>query len=579
MRKARCLRGFEAAGDAKAPAKAKVSHAPGGPGTKSNRVGPFGPGWIETADRNSILEALEESRTQLGDAESRFQILAQAIPVICWSADASGWIDWYNERWYEYTGQTADEAAGWGWQAAHHPDDFLEVMRRWPHSIATGVPFEMEFRLRRYDGVYHWFLTRAEPLRDERGVVVRWYGSNVDVDAQKRAHEQTKRVAERLQEVFLPAQLPNRPDVHFDAVYLPAESESLVGGDWYDVFDLPSGGIGFSIGDVAGHGLAASMLVGRLRQAIYTLALLFDDPARVLNETNRVLQQQDPGTMVTALMGFIDPARSQISYANAGHPPMLLARSAHEPATVLATGDLPLGVVDDLTVVTHSVSIPPTAVVAIYTDGMVEFARDLMTAESRLQTAIALLVGDTTLSHPATTIKEIVFENNVPRDDAALLLMQFSRERAQIVPSPVAPLERTWRFHSSHAFTASKIRTQIVEYFRESALDPRELDDAEIVVGEIVANAVYYAQGLIELSIDWGEEKPVLKVVDVGSGIQSADFRLPNNPMQESGRGLFLVRSFADEVRVEKLPDGGSCLCVVLPVRRRVREPYAGSPA
>ncbi|MGH7330758.1 MAG: PAS domain-containing protein, partial [Polyangiaceae bacterium] len=96
----------------------------------------------EDADRKSVLEALEESRSRLSDVERRFQILAEAIPVMCWTADASGWIDWYNARWYEYTGQTPDDAIGWGWQGAHHPDDFPQVMRRWPESIATGVLFD-----------------------------------------------------------------------------------------------------------------------------------------------------------------------------------------------------------------------------------------------------------------------------------------------------------------------------------------------------------------------------------------------------------------------------------------------------
>ena len=85
-------------------------------------------------------------------SERQFQGLAEGLPVICWTADATGSFDWYNHRWYEFTGQTPEEAVGWGWQAMHHPDDFLDVMRKWPHSIATGEPFEMEFRLRRRDG-------------------------------------------------------------------------------------------------------------------------------------------------------------------------------------------------------------------------------------------------------------------------------------------------------------------------------------------------------------------------------------------------------------------------------------------
>jgi PAS domain S-box-containing protein len=111
-----------------------------------------------------------------------FRVIADAVPQMMWSALADGWIDWYNARWYDYTGQTRDEAEGWGWQAVHHAEDLPEVMRAWPRSIATGEPFEMEFRLRGADGRFRWFLTRATPLRSDDGRVVRWFGTNTDVD-------------------------------------------------------------------------------------------------------------------------------------------------------------------------------------------------------------------------------------------------------------------------------------------------------------------------------------------------------------------------------------------------------------
>ncbi|HEV3088220.1 MAG TPA: SpoIIE family protein phosphatase [Candidatus Elarobacter sp.] len=116
-----------------------------------------------------------------------FRAIADAVPQMMWSALPDGWIDWYNARWYSYTGQTADEAAGWGWQAVHHPDDLPEVMRAWERSISSGEPFEMEFRLRRGDGQFRMFLTRATPLRDAAGAIVRWYGTNTDIDGEHQA--------------------------------------------------------------------------------------------------------------------------------------------------------------------------------------------------------------------------------------------------------------------------------------------------------------------------------------------------------------------------------------------------------
>jgi PAS domain S-box-containing protein len=127
---------------------------------------------------------IHDSKMLAAKDSASFRVIADAVPQMMWSALADGYLDWYNARWYEYTGQTREEAAGWGWQAVHHPVDLPGVMEAWPGSIASGEPFEMEFRLRRADGVFRWFLTRAIPVRDAAGAIVRWYGSNTDIDAE-----------------------------------------------------------------------------------------------------------------------------------------------------------------------------------------------------------------------------------------------------------------------------------------------------------------------------------------------------------------------------------------------------------
>lgn len=242
-----------------------------------------------TAERRSARIRLAEAQralrareAQLEGAERRFQVLAETVPAMVWTADATGWIDWYDHRWYEYTGQTREEAAGWGWQRAHHTEDLPRVMQDWPQSIATGEPFDMELRIRRADGLFRWFLMRAEPLRDATGSIVRWYGTNTDVDGQKRTLEKTTRVADTLAAAFLPERLPQRPDLRFDALYLTAGHEALIGGDWYDAFELPDGRIVLSIGDVIGHGLSAAVTAGRIRQAIFATAFDAVDPAAIL---------------------------------------------------------------------------------------------------------------------------------------------------------------------------------------------------------------------------------------------------------------------------------------------------------
>ena len=515
--------------------------------------------------------ALREREAALVDTERRFRVLAEAIPIICWTADAGGWIDWYNHRWFEFTGQLPDEAAGWGWQAAHHPDDFLEVMRRWPHSIATGEPFEMEYRLRRNDGDYHWFLNRAEPLRDAGGQIVRWYGSNVDIDAQKRAFERTKRVAETLQDVFLPKELPMRANLRLDAVYLAAEKDALIGGDWFDAFEMPDGRLGFSIGDVAGHGLQASVIVGRLRQAIFTLAFQFNDPAKILEETDRILRHQEPNTMVTALVGFVDASNTFMSYANAGHPPPIVASPNREAATMPAYGGPPLGLGADLSLTTHTIAIEPDTVVALYTDGMIEFSRDVIGAEAKLRAAVTLVVGNTRIARPALAVQEIVFDDMPLRDDAALLLLQFSKVDLDPMRTDPDALEKTWRFHSSDAFTAHASRHEIMGYLRRLASDPNEVFTGELILGEILANTVEHAPGLVEVRIDWNGEKPIVTIRDTGPGLRSLKGGLPADVMAEGGRGIFLITSLAETASVKPSPGYGAEIRAVLPISRKIK--------
>ncbi|MDY7225764.1 PAS domain-containing protein [Hyalangium rubrum] len=125
-----------------------------------------------------------------------FREVAEAIPQLVWTTRPDGYHDYYNQRWYEYTGTSRDQSQGEGWQNPFHPDDMPETLRRWHHSLRTGELYETEYRCRRHDGVYRWFLGRAHPVRDASGRIVRWFGTCTDIDDQKRAAESTRFLAE-----------------------------------------------------------------------------------------------------------------------------------------------------------------------------------------------------------------------------------------------------------------------------------------------------------------------------------------------------------------------------------------------
>ena len=134
--------------------------------------------------REELMDRLAESKLQI-ETISQFKLLANSLPQLVWRADETGWIHWYNDRWYEYTGTVPEDMEGWGWQSVHDPERLPWVMEKWQKSIATGEPFEMVFPLKSAEGLFRPFLTRATPVKDASGKVTEWMGTNTDIADQK----------------------------------------------------------------------------------------------------------------------------------------------------------------------------------------------------------------------------------------------------------------------------------------------------------------------------------------------------------------------------------------------------------
>jgi PAS domain S-box-containing protein len=141
-----------------------------------------------------------EAETALRESETRFRELADNISQFAWTADAKGWIYWYNKRWHDYAGTTLEDMEGWGWQKVHHPDHVDRVVQRIRQSFENGTPWEDTFPLRGRDGTYRWFLSRALPIRNEAGAVVRWFGTNTDVTEQIEAETALRELNATLEE-------------------------------------------------------------------------------------------------------------------------------------------------------------------------------------------------------------------------------------------------------------------------------------------------------------------------------------------------------------------------------------------
>ena len=149
--------------------------------------------WVDITERKLADAAVRES-------EEQFRTMVDAISQLAWIAKPDGFIYWYNQRWFDYTGTTPEQMEGWGWQRVHDPEMLPTVIERWKISIATGEPFEMNFPLRAADGSYRWFLTRAFPLKDPSGRVLRWCGTNTDVSRMQEAEREIQRLNRDLEQ-------------------------------------------------------------------------------------------------------------------------------------------------------------------------------------------------------------------------------------------------------------------------------------------------------------------------------------------------------------------------------------------
>ncbi|HEY7635958.1 MAG TPA: PAS domain-containing protein [Gemmatimonadales bacterium] len=134
-------------------------------------------------DRSKAAEPLQQLN------ERNLSLIVNTIPTTAWTTRPDGYCDFLNQRWLDYAGMTAEQASGWGWAEAIHPDDRTRLVDYWQSCLASGVPVETEGRMRRFDGSYRWFLFRANPVRDESGTIVKWYGTNIDIEDRKRGEE------------------------------------------------------------------------------------------------------------------------------------------------------------------------------------------------------------------------------------------------------------------------------------------------------------------------------------------------------------------------------------------------------
>jgi anti-sigma regulatory factor (Ser/Thr protein kinase) len=342
-------------------------------------------------------------------------------------------------------------------------------------------------------------------------------------------------VADTLQRALLPERLPLEDRLTFDAAYRPGAQEAIVGGDWYDAFRLPDGRIAFSIGDVAGHGLRAAIVMGEVRQAFRAAALNPNSPSLVLERANTIVNMRANPVMVTAIFGILDPRDGVVTYASAGHPAPVIALAGGEVQALPKDG-LPLGIVDEIGATDWTFTLPPGSLFALYTDGLIEYSRDVLEGEAHLLAAIGATIAAPSEA-PATALLERVFADCENTDDAAALT---------VAVADVEPEAFSFTF-SALPMAVPLVRRSLLRYAERLGLDDDRLFALLTASGEAIANAVEHAYqgepGLVRVGAQVAGDELIITVEDEGKW-------RPAQRREERGRGLPLMRALMSAVEI-----------------------------
>ncbi|WP_328765226.1 SpoIIE family protein phosphatase [Streptomyces sp. NBC_00272] len=354
-------------------------------------------------------------------------------------------------------------------------------------------------------------------------------------------------IADELQRTMLPDGLPQPTGVRLASRYLPAAETARVGGDWYDAIPLPGSRVALVVGDVMGHSMTSAAIMGQLRTTAQTLAQLDLPPAEVLHHLDEQAQRLGSDRMATCLYAVYDPVSHRITIANAGHPPPVLLHLGGRAEVLRVPPGAPIGVggVDFEAV---ELDAPAGATLLLYTDGLVESRlRDVWTGIEQLRERLATTAQLTGLDHPPPleALCDDVLDMLGPGDrddDIALLAARFDG----IAPSDVA-----YWFLDPEETAPGRARRFARRALTRWGLEELQ-DSLELLVSEVVTNAVRYAERPVTLRL---LRTDVLRC-EVGDDSPQLPRQRRARETDEGGRGLFLVNRLARRWGATRLSSG-----------------------
>jgi anti-sigma regulatory factor (Ser/Thr protein kinase)/putative methionine-R-sulfoxide reductase with GAF domain len=347
-------------------------------------------------------------------------------------------------------------------------------------------------------------------------------------DALDREH----RSAVGLQRSLLPDRVPELLGIDAAVRYLPAARDE-VGGDWYDVIELPAGRVGLAIGDVAGHGLRAAALMGQLRTGLRAYALEGHGPAETLKRLNRLLHTISGRGMATAVYAVVDPATATLRYASAGHPPPVLVKGGRDASLLGLSASPPLGTLAFATYHDVEATLAPGDTFMLYTDGLVERRSEPLTdGLERLRALAAAPVG-------AEKLCQRVIEGLAAPDGA--------HDDIAVVALRIMPLGSSMRLRlAADPHVLSQVRRVLGRWLQSHAAQPGEISALTLACGEACANAIEHSYapgpGSFELEAVHAEGVVTLTVRDTGG------WRAPGGGQR--GRGRMMIEAAIDELDI-----------------------------
>jgi anti-sigma regulatory factor (Ser/Thr protein kinase)/uncharacterized protein YigA (DUF484 family) len=410
-----------------------------------------------------------------------------------------------------------------------------------------GVPLVVEGEL---IGVIHVGSLTPREFHDGEIELLQLVADRVALSIERSRLMVQGQIATTLQRSLLPRQLPQLPGLRMAARYLPAAVESAVGGDWYDVIELHSRSIGFVIGDVAGHGLAAATFMGQLRSAIRAYALDTDGPAEVMTKL-AAFSDHMRSRMATVIYATLNLTTWEARIARAGHPYPLLIRADGSAEYLSAGGGPPIGTVGGHAYDEQSLTLSAGETLLLYTDGLIERRGGKLSDGERTLLEVAASSPDEPELKCQGIISRLTKDTTIADDIAILAVQTVGLHELLEVEVSAEPAQLATARHLIRRWIEANEGTD---------------DDCAafaIAVSEAFANSIEHAYGprraAVELGASLRDGIATVTIRDRGR------WREPRSGNR--GRGIPIMREFMDDVSIERAPEG-----TTVHLRRRLRE-------